>query len=164
MIVQERGGNGTLRGLPFLDDPGARDRSVGASSRNYRFSASVQVIVEADSRLVVAAARPLPGTAADAHAWRRSGLAERCDGVTVLGDGAYLKTGLIVPHRKRPGRPLLKGAEEDNAEHRKVRPRVEHVIGWMKNYKILRECRQRGDGLHHAVQAVARMHNLALAA
>jgi hypothetical protein len=32
----------------------------------------------------------------------------------------------------------------------------------MKNYKILRDCRQRGDGLHHAVQAVARMHNLAL--
>ncbi|MFF1809550.1 IS5/IS1182 family transposase, partial [Streptomyces sp. NPDC058251] len=26
-----------------------------------------------------------------------------------------------------------------------------------------RDCRQRGDGLHHAVQAVAHMHNLALA-
>ncbi|MDX3821682.1 IS5/IS1182 family transposase, partial [Streptomyces sp. AK08-01A] len=34
----------------------------------------------------------------------------------------------------------------------------------MKNYKILRDCRQRGDSLHHAVQAVARMHNLALTA
>ncbi|MDX3772065.1 IS5/IS1182 family transposase, partial [Streptomyces sp. AK08-01B] len=34
----------------------------------------------------------------------------------------------------------------------------------MKNYKILRDCRQRGDSLHHAVQAVARMHNLALEA
>jgi hypothetical protein len=84
--------------------------------------------------------------------------------VTVLGDGAYLNTGLIVPRRKRPGRPLLKGEEEDNAEHRKVRARVEHVIGRLKNYKILRDCRQRGDGLRHAVQAIARMHNLALAA
>lgn len=27
---------------------------------------------------------------------------------------------------------------------------------------ILRDCRQHGDGLHHAVQAVAHMHNLAL--
>ncbi|MGI5380567.1 transposase family protein [Streptomyces sp. CA-251387] len=141
-----------------------RDRSVGASSRSYRFSANVQVVVDADTRLVVAASRPLPGTTADAHAWRRSGLAPHCEGVTVLGDGAYLNTGLIVPHRKRPGRPLLKGEEEDNAEHRKVRARVEHVIGRMKNYKILRDCRQRGNGLHHAVQAVARMHNLALAA
>ncbi|MBT2417772.1 transposase [Streptomyces sp. ISL-22] len=141
-----------------------RDRGVGASSRNYRFSANVQVVVDADTRLVVAAARPVPGTTADAHAWRRSGLAQHCEGVTVLGDGAYLNTGLIVPHRKRPGRPLLKGEEEDNAAHRKVRARVEHVIGRMKNYKILRDCRQRGDGLHHAVQAVARMHNLTLAA
>lgn len=141
-----------------------RDRKVGASSRNYRFSADVQVIVDAETRLVVATARPVPGNTADAKAWRDSGLAEHCEGVTVLGDGAYINTGLIVPHRKRPGRPLLKGEEEDNAQHRKVRARVEHTFSRMKNYKILRDCRQRGDGLHHAVQAVARMHNLALAA
>lgn len=34
-----------------------RDGTVGTSSRNYRFSANVQVIVDADTRLVVAAAR-----------------------------------------------------------------------------------------------------------
>ncbi|MFE6594934.1 transposase family protein [Streptomyces sp. NPDC057780] len=141
-----------------------RDRKVAASSRNYRFSANVQVIVDAETRLVVATARPVPGNTADAKAWRDSGLAAHCEGGTVLGDGAYINTGLIVPHRKRPGRPLLKGEEEDNAQHRKVRARVEHTFSRMKNYKILRDCRQRGDGLHHAVQAVARMHNLALAA
>ncbi|MCG7210069.1 transposase family protein [Streptomyces arenae] len=140
-----------------------RDRSVAASSRNYRFSANVQVVVDADTRLVIAAARPVPGTTADAHAWRASGLSQYCEGVTVLGDGAYLNCGMAVPHRKRPGRALLPGEEDDNAEHRRVRARVEHVIGRLKNYKILRDCRQRGDGLHHAVQAVARMHNLALA-
>jgi hypothetical protein len=32
--------------------------------------------------------------------------------VTVPADGAYINTGLIDPHRKRPGRPLLKGKEE----------------------------------------------------
>ncbi|GGS91498.1 hypothetical protein GCM10010286_15240 [Streptomyces toxytricini] len=47
-----------------------RDRTVGASSRNYRFSANVQVIIDADSRLVVASARPAPGNKADAHVWR----------------------------------------------------------------------------------------------
>ncbi|KMS71191.1 transposase [Streptomyces viridochromogenes] len=140
-----------------------RDRSVAASSHNYRFSANVQVIVDADTRLVIAAARPVPGTTADAHAWRTSGLSRHCEGVTVLGDGAYLNCGMAVPHRKRPGRALLPGEEDDNTAHRKVRARVEHVIGRMKNYKILRDCRQRGDGLHHAVQAVAHMHNLALA-
>ncbi|MFC5150091.1 transposase family protein [Streptomyces aureoversilis] len=140
-----------------------RDRTVGASSRNYRFSANVQVIIDADTKLVVATARPAPGNKADAHVWRDSGLPAQCQGVTVLGDGAYINTGLIVPHRKRQGRPLLPGEEEDNAEHRKVRARVEHAFARMKNYKILRDCRQRGDGLHHAVQAVAHMHNLALA-
>jgi hypothetical protein len=59
-----------------------RDRKVGASSRNYRFSANVQVIVDANTRLVIAAARPVPGTTADAHAWRASGLAEHCHDVT----------------------------------------------------------------------------------
>ncbi|MFB7338230.1 transposase family protein [Streptomyces adustus] len=141
-----------------------RDRSVATSSRNYRFSANVQVIVDAETRLVIAAARPVPGTTADAHAWRASGLSRHCPGVTVLGDGAYLNCGMAVPHRKRPGRALLQTEEDDNAERRKVRARVEHVIGRMKNYKILRDCRQRADGLHHAVQAVAHMHNLALAA
>ncbi|MEU4926989.1 transposase family protein [Streptomyces yokosukanensis] len=140
-----------------------RDRSVAASSRNYRFSANVRVIVDADTRLVIAAARPVPGTSADAHAWRASGLSRHCQGVTVLGDGAYLNCQMVVPHRKRPGRALLQAEEDDNAEHRKVRARVEHVIGRMKNHKILRDCRQRGSGLHHAVQAVAHMHNLALA-
>jgi hypothetical protein len=121
-------------------------------------------IVDAETRLVVAAACPVPGNTADAEAWRDSGLASHCEGVTVLGDGVCINTGLIVPHRRRPGRPLLNGEEEDNAQHRKVRARVEHTFSRMKNHKILRGCRQRGDGLHHAVQAIARMHNLALAA
>nr|WP_107912430.1 transposase family protein [Streptomyces chartreusis] len=139
-----------------------RDRRVAASSRNYRFSADVQVIVDVDTRLVIATARPVPGITADAHAWRASGLSRHCQGVTVLGDGAYLNCGMAVPHRKRPGRDLLAG-EEENAAHRKVRARVEHVIGRMKNYKILRDCRQRSEGLHHTVQAMAHMRNLAFA-
>lgn len=56
------------------------------------------------------------------------------------------------------------GEKEDNAEHLRVRARLEHAFARMKNYKILRGYRPRGDGLHHAVQAVAHMHNLALAA
>lgn len=140
-----------------------RDRTVAASSRNYRFSANVQVIIDADSRLVVASARPAPGNKADAHVWRESDLPAAAVGTTVIADGAYLGTGLIVPHRRRAGRPLLRGQEEDNAEHRRVRARVEHTFARMKNWKILRDCRQKGDGLHHAVQAVATMHNLAMA-
>ncbi|EST36756.1 hypothetical protein M878_00505 [Streptomyces roseochromogenus subsp. oscitans DS 12.976] len=138
------------------------DRGMGASSRNYRFSAHVQAIMDAETRLVIAATRPVPGTTTDAHAWHASGLSEHRQGVTVPADGAYLNYGTPVPHHKRPGQPLPKGEEEDNAEHRKVHAHVEHVIARMKNYKILRDCRQLGDGLHHTVQALAHTHNLAL--
>ncbi|MFH8767468.1 transposase family protein [Streptomyces althioticus] len=72
-------------------------------------------------------------------------------------------------HQHRTDRPApqtprttpAQGEEEDNAQHRKVRARVEHTFSRMKNYKILRDCRQHGDGLHHAVQAVARMNERA---
>jgi hypothetical protein len=33
----------------------------------------------------------------------------------------------------------------------------------MNTYKILRDCRLCGDGVHHAILGVARLHNLALA-
>ncbi|MFJ5878513.1 transposase family protein [Streptomyces sp. NPDC093088] len=140
-----------------------RDRKVGASSRKYRFSANVRVVIDAETRLVVAAARPAPGSKADAHVWRESGLPALTAGTTVIADGAYLGTGLIVPHRKRAGRPLPRGQEEDDAEHRRVRARVEHTFARMKNWKVLRDYRQKGDGPHHAVQAVAAVHNLAMA-
>ncbi|GHB79435.1 hypothetical protein GCM10010331_78770 [Streptomyces xanthochromogenes] len=140
-----------------------RDRKVGASSRNYRFSANVQVIIDAETRLVIAAARPPPGNKADAHVWRASDRPALAAATTVIADGAYLGTGLIVPHRKRAGRLLLRGQEEDHAERRRVRARVEHTFARMRNWKILRDCRRKGDGLHHAVQAVATLHNLAVA-
>ncbi len=136
-----------------------RDRGVGTSSRNYRFSVNVQVVIDADIRLVVATGHPAPGNRSDAHVWRASDLPKRCADATVLAGGAYINTGPVLPHRRRTGRAL----EEDNAEHRRIRARVEHAFARMKNYKILRSCRQKNQGLHHAVQAVAHMHNLALA-
>ncbi len=81
----------------------------------------------------------------------------------MLGDGACINTGLAAPHRKRTGRPLLAGEGEDNTEHRRFRAGVGHAFARMKNYKILRDCRQRGVGLHHAVQAAAHLHNLTMA-
>ncbi|GAA4989677.1 hypothetical protein GCM10023205_71040 [Yinghuangia aomiensis] len=141
-----------------------RDRRIAASSRNYRYSANVQVVVDADSRLVVATGRPVPGNRSDAQAWRATGLADDCRGVALMADSAYINTGMAVPHRKRPGRPLLPAEEDDNADHRHVRVRVEHAIGRMKNWKILRDCRQHGDGLHTAAQAIAQLHNLTYAA
>lgn len=86
-------------------------------------------------------ARPVPGTTAGAQAWRASGLAAHCQGVTLLGDGAYIGCRPAVLHRKRPDRPLFPVQEEDNAEHCRVRVRIEHAFARMKNYKTLRGCR-----------------------
>lgn len=91
----------------------------------------------------MAAKKNTASTAAARQDQLVASLREQCEGVTVLGDGAYINTGLVVPHRKRPGWPLLAGEEKDNAEHRRVRARVEHAFDRMKNYKILRDCRQR---------------------
>ena len=81
----------------------------------------------------------------------------------MVADGGYQGTGLLMPHRRRAGQTELPaGKEQSNAEHRKVRARVEHVFARMKNWKILRDCRRRGDGVKHAARGIARMHNLAL--
>src|SRR5690606_16612570 len=52
--------------------------------------------------------------------------------------------------------------EEHNASHRKVRARVEHVFARMKGWKILRDCRLKDDGVHHAMLGIARLHNSSL--
>jgi hypothetical protein len=44
-----------------------------------------------------------------------------------------------------------------------VRARVEHTFARMKGLKILRDRRLRGDGVHHAMLGIARLHNLTLA-
>ncbi|MEV4184428.1 hypothetical protein AB0J28_23680 [Streptosporangium canum] len=53
-------------------------------------------------------------------------------------------------------------AGTDNTEHRHVR--IEHTFTPIKNYKILRDCRQKGASLHHTVHVVTYMYNLALTA
>lgn len=59
---------------------------------------------------------------------------------------------------------LWAGRKQDhNKCHKQVRARVEHAFARMKTYKILRDCRLRGDGVHHAMLSIARLHNLTLA-
>ncbi|GAB3462906.1 hypothetical protein GCM10027570_49670 [Streptomonospora sediminis] len=69
----------------------------------------------------------------------------------------------FIPHRRAAGQGLLPACKEaHNASHRQVRARVEHVFARMKSWKILRDCRLKGDGVHQAVLGIARLHNLAL--
>ncbi|MEU6670044.1 transposase [Streptomyces sp. NPDC046727] len=81
-----------------------------------------------------------------------------------IADGGYPGTGLVMPHRRDRGQTELPAWKEDhNRTHKQVRARVEHVFARMKTWKILRDCRLNGDGVHHAMPGIARTHNLALA-
>ncbi|MCX5054547.1 MULTISPECIES: transposase [unclassified Streptomyces] len=140
-----------------------RDHTVAQQSKNYRYSTNHQVVINADTRLVVAVGRPLPGNRNDCKAWELSGAKATVGKAIVIADGGCRGTGLVIPHRRERGQDELPAwKEEHNASHRKVRARVEHVFARMKTWKILRDCRLKGDGVHHAMLGIARLHNLVL--
>ncbi|CAL9669080.1 IS5 family transposase IS112 [Streptomyces sp. enrichment culture] len=141
-----------------------RDHTVAEQSKNYRYSTAHQVVIDADTRLVVVVGRPLPGNRHDSRGWEESGAKAAVGNTTTIADGGYQGTGLVIPHRKAKGQAELPDWEEEhNRSHKQVRARVEHVFARMKTWKILRDCRLKGDGVHHAMLGIARMHNLALA-
>jgi len=122
-----------------------------------------QVVIDADTRLVVVVGRPLPGNRNDSKAWEESGAKAAVGKTMTIADGGYPGTGLVMPHRRRKGEGLPDWKEAHNKSHKQVRARVEHVFARMKTWKILRDCRLKGDGVHHAMLGIARMHNLARA-
>lgn len=44
-----------------------------------------------------------------------------------------------------------------------VRARIEHTFAQLKVWKVLRDCRLRGDGSAEAMAGIARLYNLAVA-
>jgi hypothetical protein len=138
-----------------------RDRQVAAPSKNYRYSTNHQVVIHTDTQLVVAVGAPLPGNRNDCRAFGESGAEDVCRNATVIGDGGYIATSAIIPYRRRPGEVLPAWKEEHNASHRQVRARVEHAFARMKTWKVLRDCRLRGNGVAVAILGIARLHNLA---
>jgi hypothetical protein len=105
----------------------------------------------------------LPGNRHDARGWEESGVKEAVGTTTTIADGGYRGTGLVIPHRRTKGEELPVWKEDHNRSHKQVRARVEHTFARMKGWKILRDCRLKGDGVHHAMLGIARLHNLTLA-
>lgn len=141
-----------------------RDHAFAAKSKNYRYSTNHQVVVDADTRLVVAVGKPLPGNRKDCKVWTESGAKDAVGRTTTIADGSYPGTGPVIPHRRPKGGELTDWQTEHNHDHKQVHARVEHVFARMKNWKILRDCRLKGDGVHHAMLGIAHLHNLVQAA
>ncbi|WP_329453771.1 transposase (plasmid) [Streptomyces sp. NBC_01724] len=141
-----------------------RDHTVAERSENCRYSTNHQVVIDADTRLVVVVGRPLAGNRNDCKAWEESGAKAAVGKTLTIADGGYPGTGLVIPHRReRRQAEQSDWKEEHNKSHKHVRARVEHVFTRMKTWKSLRDCRLKGEDVHHAMLRLARMHNLALA-
>lgn len=110
-----------------------RDHSMAEQSKDFRYLTNHQVVIDADSRLVVSVGRPVPSNRNDCKAWELSGAKSSVGKTTVIAGGGYRGTGLINPHRREPGQtelPVWK--EAHNTSRRKVRARVEHTFARMK--------------------------------
>jgi hypothetical protein len=140
------------------------DRSVSASSKNYRYSVNMQVVIDANTRRNVAVGNTMPGNRHDSRAYRDAGVDQQCAGTDVMGDGGYLgNPEVIIPYRK-PGMgvDLPEWQEELNTVHKRVRARVEHALAHMKSWNILRNCRRKRRGVWYATLGVAQMRNLTM--
>jgi hypothetical protein len=107
------------------------DRNVSASSKNYRYSVNMQVVIDANTRRGVAVGNTTPGNRHDSRAYRDSGVDQRCADVHVMADGAYQgNPQVIIPYRKpRKGKKLPAWKEDLNTVHKSVRARVETRAG-----------------------------------
>ena len=115
-----------------------RDHTVAEQSKIYRYSTNHQVVIDADTRLVVAVGRPVPGNRNDCKAWELPGAKDAVGHTTVIADGGYRGTGLVIPHLREPGQGELPAwKEEHNASHRKVRARVEHTFDRMQTLGVV---------------------------
>ncbi len=99
----------------------------------------------------------MPGDRHDSRGWEES------DAKAAVG-GGYQGTGLVIPYRRQAGQAALPAwKERHNRSHERVRARIEHTFARMKGRKILRDCRLEGDGVHHAMPGIARLHDIVLA-
>jgi len=62
---------------------------VAEQSKNYRYSTAHQVVIDADTRLVVVVGRPLPGYRHDARGWEESGAKETVGTTMTIADGGH---------------------------------------------------------------------------
>lgn len=78
-------------------------RVTPSPSSRSRYSTNHQVVIDADTRLVVIVGRPLPGNHNDCKACEESGAKAAVGTTMTIADGGYPGTGLVMPHRRRKG-------------------------------------------------------------
>jgi hypothetical protein len=80
----------------------------------------------------------------------------------VVADGGYYGVPeVIIPYRKPVNGEITDWQEGLNTAHRRVRARVEHAIGQMKTWKILRDYRRAAHTLNETASGIAHLRNIA---
>lgn len=78
------------------------DQTISASSKNYRYSTNLQVVIDANSRLTIAVGQPTPDNRNDCRAYTDSGVDQQCTGAHVMADGGYQgNPDVIMPYRSQ---------------------------------------------------------------
>ena len=117
------------------------DRSVSASSKNYYYSANMQIVIDTNTRLTVAISRPTPGNRHDCRAYRDSGIDRQCPGATVKAEGGYQgNLDVIMPCSSPAGGSPLPSWKHDLED--RAYTRIEHALAHMKTWTALRNCRR----------------------
>jgi hypothetical protein len=131
-----------------------RNRGDLYSAKRGDHGMNLQVAAIRPHRLV-AAGDPMPGAWHDSHAWRECGLPERLAGLERCGDLGYIGTEMITGRRKLPGQEHTQLQLQANTTIASFRSHNEHVIGHLKNWKMLSH-RYRGPlkKLTEAVRAI----------
>src|SRR5690348_10595704 len=134
-----------------------RDHRLAMPSKNYRYSANLQVAIDANTRLVVALGEPQPGNRNDTIVYRSSGINAKLANRATMADGAYRgNPEVVIPYRKSDNGAILSQWQEDlNTVHRRVRARVEHALARMKEFKILRDYRRAASTLAGTASGIA---------
>ena len=137
-----------------------RDHVHAAKSKNYRYSCNAQVLVRRRDLHVIAISAGGPGNRNDPVHYRGSQIQVLCKHHgRVLADGGYRGISELVT-------PVFRGCRivRDAVwrRHRRRRARVEHAIGRLKNWRVLRDHRRRGHNLADTLGAVALLHNLSV--
>ena len=105
---------------------------------------------------LVAVGDPVPGAWHDTHALAECGLPGRLTGLELCGDLGYIGTGMITGRRKPPGQDHTPAQLQANTAIAGFRSHNEHVIGHLKNWKILsHRYRPPLEKLSETIRAIA---------
>ncbi len=138
-----------------------RDHTITEPSRNYRYSINRQVVIDTDTRLVVAVGRPVTGNRNDCKAWELPGAKDAVGHTTLITDAATAAPAWSSPTAANAARANSRtGRKSTTAHTARSAPASSTPSPGMKTRKILRDCRLKGDGVHHAMLGIARLHNL----